>query len=111
MNCDYKTFKQYMKLLAVEYKNQSFPTNYSSSDFVQWLTFISEPEKRQEEKWKPARHRNYFVPLFGHKRQKYTSLLWSGDSVDKSYYEQGLVCKTPEEAIALAERMLEAIKN
>lgn len=110
MNYDYKAFKQYMKLLAVEYKNQSFPTNYSSSDFVQWLTFISEPEKRQEEKWKPTNGDTYFIPSFI-TEDMYACFHWSSDIDDLRYYALGLVCKTPEDAISLAERILEAIKN
>lgn len=107
---NYNTFKQHMKRLAGEYKDKSFPTNYSFPDFVQWLTLIPEPEKKQEEKWKPTYGGAYFIPSFI-TEDMYACFYWSSDIDDLRYYALGLVCKTPEEATALAERMLEAVKN
>ena len=36
---------------------------------------------------------------------------WDNSGVDIKRYDMGIVCKTPEEAIALTEKMLEAINE
>lgn len=107
---NYNTFKQHMKRLAGEYKDKSFPTNYSFPDFVQWLTLIPEPEKKQEEKWKPTAGRVYFLaapanPLL------FEQYIYRGGLFCNELLRKGLLSRTSEEAAATATAMLEAIKK
>ena len=41
----------------------------------------------------------------------YSMFYWNDDNYDKEYYRMGLVRKTPEEAVALTKKMLEAINE
>ena len=61
--------------------------------------------------WKPQRGETYYIPcIVAQPKYMYSVLYWSNDDYDKEYYRRGLVCKNPEEAIALTEKML-AVKN
>ncbi len=88
---DYDTFKLYIKLLD-------------------WVANLPESEKKQEKKWKPRLGKIYFTPSFSIE-ELYTSYGWDDGTFDNWNYKRGLCCKTAAEAIALGERMLEAIKN
>lgn len=64
--------------------------------------------KNIEKKWKPARYENYYFPT------PITKVLWAytkwvDSPNDNTRYERGLVCKTKEEAISLAKKMLTAV--
>lgn len=62
--------------------------------------------------WKPQKGAPYYIPcIVTQPEYMYSMLYWSDDNYDKGYYRMGLVCKTPEEAIALTEKMLEAINE
>lgn len=60
--------------------------------------------------WKPMDNEHYFIPeirtpeMFGYLR-------WANDDVDNYMYKHGLICRTKEEAIALAEKMLDTVKE
>ena len=62
--------------------------------------------------WKPGEGEKYYVPRIAIRpedRQYY--YYWKNDSADIKRYEMGIICKTPEEAIAMTEKMLRAIKE
>lgn len=62
--------------------------------------------------WKPHIGETYYIPcIMTQPKYMYSTLWWSNDDYDKEYYHMGLVCKTPEEAIALTEKMLKAINE
>lgn len=57
-------------------------------------------------KWKPKFGDEYYTPdtLLGEASD--LSYAWSGSKVDTRMYEAGIVCRTKEEAIELARKML-----
>ena len=62
--------------------------------------------------WKPREGEKYYVPRIAVRpedRQYY--YYWSNSGSDIKRYDMGIVCKTPEEAIALTEKMLVAINE
>lgn len=62
--------------------------------------------------WKPQKGEKYYIPCIGAQPEyMYSVNHWDNDDIDKKYYSMGLVCKTKEEAIALTEKMLEAINE
>ena len=62
--------------------------------------------------WKPQKGEKYYIPCIGAQQEyMYSVNHWDNDDIDKKYYHMGIVCKTKEEAIALTEKMLEAINE
>ena len=62
--------------------------------------------------WKPREGEKYYVPRIAIRPEdRHYYYYWDNDGVDIKRYDMGLVCKTPEEAIALTEKMLEAINE
>lgn len=60
-------------------------------------------------KWRPEDGECYFVPA-ALSQELYYSYTFDDDPVDRMYLERGLICKTGEEAVNMAKKMLEAIK-
>ena len=62
--------------------------------------------------WKPQIGEKYYVPRIAiQPEDRHYYYYWDNDGVDIKRYDMGIVCKTPEEAIALTEKMLEAINE
>ena len=62
--------------------------------------------------WKPQKGDKYYIPcIVAQPEYMYSRLYWNNDHIDIEHYRMGLVCKTPEEAIALTEKMLKAINE
>ena len=62
--------------------------------------------------WRPQIREKYYVPRIAIRPEdRHYQYYWRNDGVDIKRYDMGLVCKTPEEAIALTEKMLEAINE
>ena len=62
--------------------------------------------------WKPRKGEKYYVPRIAIRPEdRHYYYYWSNSGVDIKRYDMGIVCKTPEEAIALTEKMLEAINE
>lgn len=63
--------------------------------------------------WKPAFGEKYYTPSID--RQDfpflYTAVLWTDHKIDKEFYKRGLVCKTREEATAMAEKLLAVVRE
>lgn len=60
-------------------------------------------------KWKPKKGNIYYVPIDINPQNMYEEYYWDNDDVDIKYYRMGLVCKTPEEAIAKTRRILTTV--
>lgn len=60
--------------------------------------------------WKPKDGEPYYVPTVNNK-SGYQTLYWADNDYDKFDYDRLLVCKTKEEAIELAGKMLTFTKN
>ena len=62
--------------------------------------------------WRPREGEKYYVPRIAiQPEDRHYYYYWDNDGVDIKRYDMGIVCKTKEEAIALTEKMLEAIKE
>lgn len=62
--------------------------------------------------WKPHIGEKFYIPcIHTEPEYMYNIYYWNNDDYDKEYYRMGIVCKTPEEATALTEKMLEAINE
>lgn len=60
-------------------------------------------------KWKPKKGDIYYVPIDINPQNMYEEYYWENDNVDIKHYHTGLVCKTPEEAIAKTRRILATV--
>ena len=62
--------------------------------------------------WKPREGEKYYVPRIAIRPEdRHYCYYWDNSGADIKRYDMGIVCKTPEEAIALTEKMLEAINE
>ena len=62
--------------------------------------------------WKPQRGETYYIPcIVAQSEHMYSMFYWNDDNYDKEYYRMGLVCKTPEEAVARTKKMLTVAKE
>ena len=62
--------------------------------------------------WKPQKGKRYYIPFISTQHERmYVSYYWANDDINIEHYRMGLVCKNPEEAIALTEKMLVAINE
>ena len=62
--------------------------------------------------WKPKIDEQYYIPcIVANTEYRFSAYYWNNNDYDNECYRMGLVCKTKEEAIALTEKMLEAINE
>lgn len=59
-------------------------------------------------KWKPEHKEGYYVPDTIHKA---VYIEWDDCEIDETVYENGLVCRTEEDALELYEKITEFTKN
>ncbi len=62
-------------------------------------------------KWKPEYQGVYYSPNVDNGKILVRSFKWDDSWEDEDLYEAGLVCKTKEEALELAEKMLAVVKE
>ena len=60
--------------------------------------------------WKPKHFESYYLPYLS-AQSMITKVTWEDNWQDELVYKRGLVCKTREEAIALAKRILGVINS
>ena len=62
--------------------------------------------------WKPQEGEKYYVPRIAIRPEdRYYWYHWQNSDADIKRYDMGLVCKTPEEAVALTKKMLAVTKE
>ena len=62
--------------------------------------------------WKPRKGEKYYIPYISTQQKgMHVTYYWNNDYIDIEHYRMGLVCKTPEEAIAITMRMLDTVKE
>lgn len=91
----------------------------SSTDTIEWtvassihLRDILAGEVTIVKKWKPRKGEKYYVPsIVIRPEDRNYYYYWSNDDINIEHYRMGIVCKTPEEATALTEKMLVAINE
>jgi len=67
-------------------------------------------EYKIKKKWKPEIWKKYYVPALT-EDDFYWVNIYIDDDYDRFLLKRGLICKTKEEAIALAKKMLEVAKS
>ena len=77
-----------------------------------WEQIIMGALKINKLPWRPREGEKYYVPRIAIRPyDRHYWYYWDNSGVDIKRYDMGIVCKTPEEAIALTEKMLEAINE
>ena len=77
-----------------------------------WERIITGALKINKLPWKPREGEKYYVPRIAvQPEDRHFYYYWTYDDINIKHYHMELVCKTPEEAIALTEKMLEAINE
>ena len=77
-----------------------------------WELIITGALKINKLPWKPREGEKYYVPRIAIRPyDRHYWYYWDNSGVDIKRYDMGIVCKTPEEAIALTDKMLEAINE
>lgn len=77
-----------------------------------WELIITGALKINKLPWKPREGEKYYVPRIAVRPEdRNCYYYWANDDINIKHYRMGLVCKTPEEAIALTEKMLVAINE
>ena len=72
-----------------------------------WERIITGALKINKLPWKPREGEKYYVPRIAvQPEDRHFYYYWDNDDINIKHYHMGLVCKTPEEAIALTEKML-----
>ena len=62
--------------------------------------------------WKPREGEKYYVPRIAFQPEnRHSYYYWGNSGFDIERYKMGIVCKTPEEAIALTKKMLAVAKE
>ena len=77
-----------------------------------WERIITGALKINKLPWKPREGEKYYVPRIAvQPEDRHFYYYWDNDDINIKHYHMGLVCKTPEEAIALTEKMLAVAKE
>ena len=62
--------------------------------------------------WRPQIREKYYIPRIAVRPEdRYYWYHWQNSDADIKRYDMGLVCKTPEEAVALTKKMLAVAKE
>lgn len=64
-----------------------------------------------EPAWEPEIDESYYIPVIPCVRPVCEEERWKNTEEERKYYEMGFICKTGEEAIELARRMLAVAKE
>lgn len=91
-------------------KESADRTSWHSAAAWVWKGLITGALQIVKLPWKPSYSDAYYMPSII-SIGKYIKLFWTGSEADKSSYQQGLICRTKEEAIELAEEMLAIAKD
>ena len=92
-----------------------------SNDGVEWKTTIAAVLLKRilmgdtrivKLPWKPQEGEKYYVPRIAIRPyDRHYCYYWDNSGVDIKRYDMGIVCKTPEEAVALTKKMLAVAKE
>ena len=64
-----------------------------------------------EQAWEPEIDESYYIPVIPCVRPVCEEKRWENTEEERIYYEMGFICKTGEEAVELARRMLAVAKE
>ena len=102
--------KTYLKFTENGLKESADRTSWHSAAPWMWKSLIAGTLQIIKLPWEPSYGDAYYMPSvisIG----KYIKLFWTGSESDKSSYQQRLICRTKEEAVELAEEMLDVARK
>lgn len=103
--------KTYLKFTESGLKESADRTSWHSAAAWVWKGLITGALQAIKLPWKPSHYNEvYYLPSII-SIGKYIKLFWAGSESDKSSYQQGLICRTKEEAIELTEEMLDVARK
>lgn len=97
--------KTYFKFTKSGLKESVNRTSWHSAAAWVWKSLMTGALQIAKLPWEPSYGDTYYMPSVVNSG-KYLKLFWTGSEGDKSSYQQGLVHRTKEEAVELAEEML-----
>ena len=95
---------KYGYLCKVEEGGIEFPVNDGLDKLIIGMYEIAEKPRT------PARGSFYYTPDFGYK-ELFRPGIWANEPQQLEAYKNGVVCRTPDEAIEMAKKMLEAVSD
>lgn len=108
----YPDLKMYLKFTENGLERSFDKDSWAKAAGWVWELIITGALKINKLPWKPREGEKYYVPRIAIRPyDRHYCYYWDNSGVDIKRYDMGIVCKTPEEAIALTEKMLEAINE
>ena len=107
---DYQNYYRFTENNCFETSNVKWEADTAEVLVLKWLLIgVARIIKLP---WKPRKGERYYVPRIAVRpKDRNCYYYWVNDDINIKHYRMGIVCKTPEEAIALTEKMLEAINE
>ncbi len=102
--------KTYLKFTENGLKESANRTSWHSAAAWMWKGLITGALQAIKLPWKPSYGDVFYMPSVINEN-KYIRLFWNDSGTYKSFYQQGLICRTKEEAIELAEEMLDVARK
>lgn len=102
--------KTHLKFTENGLKESADRTSWHSARAWMWECLITGALQIIKLPWEPSYGDAYYMPSVV-SIGKYLRLFWTGSESDKSSYQQGLICRTKEEAVKLAEEMLDIARK
>ena len=102
--------KTYFKFTKSGLKESVNRTSWHSAAAWVWKSLMTGALQITKLPWEPSYGDAYYMPSVV-SIGKCIKLFWTGSESDKSSYQQGMICRTKEEAIKLAEEMLDVARK
>lgn len=102
--------KTYFKFTKSGLKESVNRTSWHSARAWMWKGLITGALQAIKLPWEPSCGEVFYMPSVINEN-KYIRLLWHDSGTYKSFYQQGMICRTKEEAIKLAEEMLDVARK
>ena len=104
--------KMYLKFTENGLERSLDKDSWTKAAGLVWEQIITGALKINKLPWKPREGEKYYVPRIAIRPEdRHYYYYWDNDGVDIKRYDMGIVCKTPEEAIALTKKMLAVVKE
>lgn len=104
--------KTYLKFTEMGLMHSDDRVHWDTTAGWLWTSFIKGDFKINKLPWRPQIGEKYYTPRISVlPEDRHYYYYWGNSCFDIECYKMGIVCKTKEEAIALTEKMLEAINE
>lgn len=102
--------KTYLKFTESGLKESANRTSWHSAAAWVWKSLITGALQITKLPWTPSYGEVFYMPSVINEN-KYIRLFWHDSGTYKSFYQQGMTCRTKEEAVELAEEMLDVARK